>query len=83
MQITFLCNSSALSFSSFSLSASGIAVFDNICLFGVGLLGLNDPDAFFGSWELVCFFSSPGCSQLWVTSCSLVLKACVCDNDHQ
>lgn len=45
----FLSISSVLSFSNFSLSASGIAVFDNVCLFGVGFLGLNDPDAFFGN----------------------------------
>lgn len=62
--ITFLCISSALSFSDFSLSASAIAVFDKVCLFGVGFLGLNDPDAFFGNCELVCFLVSPDCSQL-------------------
>lgn len=56
--ITFLCISSALNFSSFSLSASPIAVFDDVCLFGVGFLGLNDPEAFLGNCELVCFLVS-------------------------
>lgn len=56
--ITFLCISSALNFSNFSLSAIPIAVFDDICLFGVGFLGLNEPEAFLGNWELVCFLVS-------------------------
>lgn len=64
LQITFLSITSALSFSNFSLSSSGTAVFDNVCLFGVGFLGLNDPDAFFGNCELVCFLISLNCSQL-------------------
>lgn len=62
--LTFLCISSALNFSSFSLSASPIAVFDDVCLFGVGFLGLNDPEAFLGNCELVCFLVSFDWSQL-------------------
>ena len=41
-----------------------VVLLEGTCRLGVGLLGLNDPDAFLGSCEPVCFLRSANVSQL-------------------